>query len=158
MEYAAIGAFVGVPLLILLILKSDPSLVYLSACAGVALQSTVAARLTSALRGAHISLSLDTVSIILIALPILLAMFLLRGTIVRSKMLFHLPAALSLGVLLALAIVPHLSSSLTQQIVGSQGWDSVQKYGAIAVGIGVAFSIFIASVNTPKIDHGKKHK
>lgn len=159
MEYATIGGFIGVPLAILIFLKSDPSLVYLSACAGVTLQVTATEKLTSLLRGANINfLNTDTVSLLLLGIPILVAILLLRGTIVRSKMLFHLPAAICLGVLLAIAAVPHLSSSLVKQITTGQGWELLDKYGAIVIAVGAAFSIFIASVNTPKTDFGKKHK
>lgn len=159
MEYATIGGFIGVPLAILIFLKSDPSLVYLSACAGVALQVSATEKLTNLLRGAHVNfLNSDNISLLLLILPLLTAIFLLRGTIVRAKMLFHLPAAVCLGVLLAISAVPHLSVSLSKQIINGQGWVLLDKYGVIVIAVGVAFSIFIASVNTPKIDSGKKHK
>lgn len=146
------------PLLLAWLLRSNPSLLFLSLCAGVVLQTFASREATELAAETNlVFLTSDLVNIALITLPMVLGLLLLRGTLDRSKLVMHILPAVCAGVLLMLATANYLPPSVRLELLSSQLWSELQKYSAAIIGLGVLASMLPLWLKQPRPHRDKKH-
>lgn len=132
------------PLVLTLILKSNAALSFLVLCTSFVLNTSVIGDLKNLLSQLNLSTTSTTLAIVLLSLPIVLTMLLTRRSSGKGlKLLVHLVIALCAGGLLALSIVPILSSSLQSDLISSSFWSNLQKIQSEIIGIGALLSLLL---------------
>jgi hypothetical protein len=162
-----LGAIVLIPVVALLLLRINATLVFLSLCLGDVLVQFVAPDANSFLQlfSAHIPAGVDTgndtVKIFLLLLPVVLtAIFMIRTVSGKTKLLLNILPAAGVGLLGALLIVPLLPPGLSHNIVDSSLWAEVQKAQNLIVGTSALACLLVLWLQRPQTGgrHGKKHK
>ncbi|GAC1499765.1 MAG: hypothetical protein NVS1B10_02830 [Candidatus Saccharimonadales bacterium] len=161
-----LGSIVVVPILLIMLLRINAALVFLSLCLG-----DVLVQFLSKDTGAFVSLysarlpaqaanpSTNTINIALISLPaILTALFMIRSIHSKSRLVLNIFPAIGVGLLAALLIVPLLSSGLSHNIFATSFWRQANRAQALIVG-GSALTclvvIWLQRPKTPKHKSGK---
>ncbi len=158
-----LGIGILAPVLILMILRIDAALVFLSLCLGDVLMQFVApdANQFLALFSAHVPKGLDsgnnTIRILLLLLPVVLtAVFMFKTVRNNSKLIANVLPALGVGLLGTLLVVPLLPSGLSNNVLDSQLWVQLQKSKDLVVGVSCLICLFVLWLQRPKHDHKKE--
>lgn len=142
------------PFALTLILKSNAALGFLVLCTSFVLNTSVIGDLKNLLSQLNLSTTSTTLAIVLLAVPLVITMLLTRRSSRKGlKPLIHLVIALCAGGLLALSIVPILSSSLQSDLISSSFWSNLQKIQSEIIGIGALLSLLLIWFSS-----GKHHK
>lgn len=163
---ATLALIVLVPVVLLMVLRINATLVFLSLCLGSVLVQFVApdANTFFQLFSAHVPKDLDngndTVKLILLLLPVVLtSIFMIRTVSGKTKLLLNLIPAIGVGLLGALLVVPLLPPGLSHDIVHSSLWHEVQQAQNLIVGTSALACLFVLWLQRPQTGkHGKKHK
>jgi hypothetical protein len=164
---ATLGIIVLAPIALLMLLRVNATLVFLSLCLGDVLVQFVAPDANSffQLFSAHVPAGIDkgndTVKIILLLLPVLLtAVFMIRTVRGGPKLLLNVLPAAGVGLLGSLLVVPLLPPGLSHNIVHSSLWDQLQKAQNLIVGASALSCLLVLWLQRPQAGgkHGKKHK
>lgn len=157
-----LGAIVLAPVIVLMALRINATLVFLSLCLGDVLVQFVAPDANSFLQlfSAHVPDGLDTgndnVKIALLLLPVVLtAIFMIKTVRGTPKLLLNILPAAGVGLLGALLVVPLLPPGLSHNIVGSSLWDQLQKTQNLIVGTSALVCLLVLWLQRPKT--GGKH-
>lgn len=157
-EYVLLGAMALI-IVVLLYLRSNAAVCFLALCAGSVLvassgdnMSLVASSLTSGM-----SLAAYIAQIILMTVPFLACIYITRGQVPRSLMLFSLIPAVCAALLASVLIVPLLMPEVETQVTATQTWEVLMQYKEPITGVGVVSSIILLSftVKKPKDKHKK---
>jgi hypothetical protein len=159
MAIAILCALVGVPVVLLILLRSNAALAFLFLCSGIVLQSRLNQDFWSKLgSGTSEFTHSNTLSMALIAVPLLLSTLLLAKSVKRSSQLLHIVPAICSGLLLTYAIIPLLpSGKLASQIVDSTVWKQSHGYQGFVVLVGLIISLLIVIAGKQKHKGDKKH-
>ena len=157
-----LGAIVVIPIILLIVLRINSALVFLSLCLGSVLVQFVApdadslfGLFTSGNFNAH-STGSNTIRLLLIAVPaILTSIFMIRTVKGHFKLAINVLPAIGVGLLSALLIVPLLSKGLQHNIITSSFWDQAQKSQDLIVGSSAMVCMFVLWLQRPKT--GGKH-
>lgn len=162
-----LAAIVIVPVILLMVLRVNAALVFLSLCLGDVLVQFVApdaSTITSAF-SAHLpqasSANNNTVSLVLLLLPVILTvLFMIRTIHSKGRLLLNLLPAAGVGLLGALLVVPLLPSGLSHNIINSSLWLGAQKAQDLIVGGSALVCLLAIWFQRPKGHEGKhgKHK
>ncbi len=165
---AALAAIVLAPVLFLMVLRVNATLVFLSLCLGNVLTQFVAGDANDLLHfmsTSHattpIHASNNVLKLILLLLPVVLtAIFMIRTVRGHTRLLLNLLPAIGVGLLGALLVVPLLPSGLSHNIVHSQLWDQVIRAEDLIVGASALVCLFVLWLQRPKTgeEKHKKHK
>lgn len=160
-----LGLVVLVPVALMIALRINATLVFLSLCLGSVLVQFVAPdantffQLFSAKVPAGLDKGNDTIKIILLLLPVVLtAIFMIRTIQGKGKQALNLLPALGVGLLGALLIVPLLPPGLSHNIVNSSLWQQTQKAQNLIVGISALACLLVLWLQRPKTGSGKHSK
>ncbi len=162
-EYILLGAVSGVAILLLL-MRTNTGVVFLSLCAGTLLLNATGSdgSLFATSLGNNTEISGSIAKIALLVLPALVSAILLKKQVTHSKFfLTVLPAACTalLGLLL---IVPLLSNSAQASVAGTQFWEMLNQYQAMIVTVGIVTSVVCVALTSRRAHHpgekSKKHK
>lgn len=159
-----IGLLVGLPIVLLILLRSNAAVVFLALCTGSVVQqflgSDTANIFNSSIITGKNSTTASGVQLALLLLPALLTAVFLRKSVGGAKMLFNIIPAVSTGVVTALLAVPLLSPGLRYSITGTMVWTSLEQFQAVIVGAAVFMSLLIlwSSHLKGSSGHGKHHK
>jgi hypothetical protein len=162
-----LAAIVLVPVIILMFLRINAALVFLSLCLGDVMVQFIAPDANSflALFSAHVPKGIDTgdnaIKIILLLLPVILtAIFMIRTVHGNSKLALNLLPAAGVGLLGGLLIVPLLPGSLSYNIIDSSLWSQAQQAQDLIVGGSSVVCLFVLWLQRPKAGSSKhgKHK
>jgi hypothetical protein len=162
---AILGVIVLAPVVLLMLLRVNATLVFLSLCLGdVLVQFTAndASSFLTTFNGSHTVTSVTTsnsnVKIALLLLPVVLTtVFMIKTIHGNSRLLLNILPAAGVGLLGGLLIVPLLPPSLAHDIIGSSLWNEVQKAQALIVGSSALVCLFVLWLQRPKTGH-RKHK
>jgi len=164
----ALSAIVLVPVLVVMILRVNAALVFLSLCLGNVLVQFIAPDANSflALFSAHVPKGVDTgnnfIKILLLLFPVVLtAVFMIRTVRGRGRLALNLLPAAGVGMLGGLLVVPLLPSGLSHNIIDSSLWSQVQRAQDLIVGASALICLFVLWLQRPKTGEGhkgKKHK
>lgn len=154
-----LGLIVGVAVLLLIWLRINAALVFLSLCLGDVLVQFVANDANLMLSGVTSRATPSNVKILLLLLPAVLTMFFMVKTVKKSRMVLNALPALGAGFLAALLIVPLLPAGTANPIIHSAIWKQGQKLQDLIVGVSALVSLFFLWLQRPKAGdkHEKKH-
>jgi len=145
------------PLVITYFLKSNAALSFLALCVGFVLSTSVIGDLKHLLSETNLSVTNDTLGVILLLAPLLLTLLLTRKSHEKGLIfIIHLITALAAGGLLALSIGPLLSSSSQFDVTSSSAWNDLVKIQASVIGVGALLSLLLVWLGTSH-HHFKKH-
>lgn len=164
---AVLILIVAAPVALLMLLRINAALVFLSLCLGSVLVSYVGrdASSLSAIFQAHapqVDSSSGNVSLLLLLLPVVLTMiFMIKTVHGKGKLILNLLPALGVGLLGSLIVVPLLPAGLSNNIVNSDLWVKGQQAQTLIVGFSAIICLLSLWLQRPKGHegkHGKHHK
>jgi hypothetical protein len=162
-----LGIIVLAPVILLMILRINAALVFLSLClGGVLVQFTAndASSFLTTFSGSHTVTSVTTsnsnVKIALLLLPVILTtLFMIRTVQGNSRLLLNALPAAGVGLLGALLVVPLLPPGTAHNIIDSSLWEQVQRTQALIVGSSALVCLLVLWLQRPKAGHKhRKHK
>lgn len=149
----------------LMVLRVNATLVFLSLCLGDVLVQFVAPdansffQLFSAKIPDNLDNGNDTIKIILLLLPVVLtAIFMIRTVRGHGRLLLNILPAAGVGLLGALLVVPLLPPGLSHNIVHSSLWDQLLKAQNLIVGASALVCLLVLWLQRPKTGEGKHGK
>lgn len=155
-----LGAIIVLPILLIMILRINAVLVFLSLCLGDVLVQFVApdaksfVQLFAGQNSQLTNLVSDNIKVVLLLLPVVLtAVFMIRSIKGHAKLLLNLLPAVGVSLLAALLVVPLLSSSMRHGIVDSNYWTQVQRAQDLIVGSSSVICLLVLWLQRPK-KHG----
>ncbi|HSX44400.1 MAG TPA: hypothetical protein VLE69_03880 [Candidatus Saccharimonadales bacterium] len=153
-----LGIIAAVPLLLILILRSNAAVVFFSLCAGSVLVTFVGSDASEAvgksISGANTG---SFVKIALLLLPALLSLWFLRKSISPSKLLINIVAAVGASVSMVLLLVPLLPGGVLFNIEQNQIWQQTNRYQGAILGATTAVAI-VSLWLTNRHKDDSKHK
>ena len=161
-----LACIVALPIAIIIILRINATLVFLSLCLGAVLAqfvSTDSSTLTNFITTSNISYTLrptyNTWRLVLLLLPVITTMFIMIKTVRgNSKMVFNVLPAIGVGFVGALLVVPLLPKSAAHEIISSPLWKQMSKAQAIIVGVSAIICLSMIFMMRPKNHDGKHSK
>jgi hypothetical protein len=161
----ALALIVLIPVVVLLLLRINAALVFLSLCLGDVLVQFVA-RDTTEFLTLHAdqvprvaNAGSNGVKLVLLLLPVVLtAVFMIRTVHGRGRLLLNILPAAGVGLLGALLVVPLLPPGLAHNVVGSSLWDQVTRAQDLIVGASALVCLFVLWLQRPKTGGGKRGK
>lgn len=160
-----LAAIVLVPVAVLLLLRVNAALVFLSLCLGdVLVQFTAndASSFLTTFSSSHTVTSVTTsnsnVKIALLALPVALTtLFMIRTVQGTSRLLLNILPAAGVGLLGGLLVVPLLPPASAQNIIDSSLWDQAQHAQVLIVGASAVVCLIVLWLQRPKAGGHRKH-
>jgi hypothetical protein len=160
-----LAAIVVTPAVILMVLRINAALVFLSLCLGNVLVQFVASDASSWLTtfsSAHTTTVVTTtnsnIKIGLLLLPALLtAIFMIRTVKDGPRLLLNLLPAIGVGLLGALLVVPLLSPGTSHDIIASPLWSNAQQAQNLIIGLSAVVCLIVLWMQRPTAGH-KHHK
>ena len=162
------AAIVLIPIVLLMLLRINATLVFLSLCLGNVLVQFVArdandffSLLESSNATGTIETTNNNVAIILLLTPVVLTtIFMIRTVHGHGRLLLNALPAAGVGLLGALLIVPLLPAGLSHNIIDSSLWSEVQRAQDLIVGASALICLLVLWLQRPKTGEGKhsKHK
>lgn len=160
-------AIIAVPVILIMVLRINAALVFLSLCLGSVLTRYVAddAGFVMTLAAKNTpsagSVTTSTIKLALLLLPVVLtAVFMIR-TVRGSKLVLNFLPALGVGLLGALMAVPFLPPGTAANITSSELWRQVNNAQSLIVGASALLCLFVLWLQRPKTGgeekHGKHH-
>jgi hypothetical protein len=159
-------AIVLLPVLVMMVLRINATLVFLSLCLGDVLVQFVAPDANSFMglfmgHGSHADN--NTIKLALLVLPVVLtAVFMIRTVRGGLRLLLNALPAIGVGLLAALLVVPLLSAGLRHNVVDSSLWQQVERAQDLIVGSSAFVCLLVLWLQRPKAGgegkHGKHHK
>lgn len=159
-----LGLIVLAPVALLLFLRVNATLVFLSLCLGNVLVEFVGpeavsfVEMFSANNPTDVPTDNDTISLILLLLPVVLTtIFMIKTVRGHLKLLLNALPAAGVGLLGALLVVPLLPPGLSNNIVDSSLWTQVQNGQTLIVGASALVCLLVLWMQRPKTGHDGKH-
>ncbi len=161
-----LGIIVLAPVAVLMGLRANAAIVFLSLCLGAVLVQFTANDASSFLTtftGAHTVTSVTTsnsnLKIALLLLPVVLTtIFMVKTIRGNSRLLLNALPAAGVGLLGALLVVPLLPPNLAHDIINSSLWSDVQRLQGVIVGASAAVCLLVLWMQRPKTGGHRKHK
>ncbi|MDB5171180.1 MAG: hypothetical protein JWO35_874 [Candidatus Saccharibacteria bacterium] len=160
-----LAGIVLVPAVLLMVLRINATLVFLSLCLGNILVQFAADDVSSliALFSARVPEGVDTsnhnISLVLLLLPTLLtALFMIKTVRGNGKLALNLLPAAGVGLLGALLVVPLLPGGLSHNIMDSSIWSQIQSAQGTVVGAAATICLLVLWMQRPKTGRDDKHK
>jgi hypothetical protein len=149
---------IGGPALLLMVLRANATLVFLSTCLGAVLLQLVGNDANDFFGMFLPGVSGNNLQIGLLLLPVILTTVFMIKSIDGAKMLFNILPALGTGFLLSLLLVPLLPGGESYALQHSESWHVVQQLQAGAVGATALLCLLSLWMQRPKGHPGGKHK
>lgn len=161
-----LAAIVVIPAAVLMVLRINAALVFLSLCLGNVLVQFVASDASSWLTtfsSSHTTTIVTTtnsnIKIGLLLLPALLtAIFMIRTVQDSARLALNLLPAAGVGLLGALLVVPLLTPDLSHNIIASSLWWNAQQAENLIVGGSAVVCLIVLWMQRPKAGHSKLHR
>jgi hypothetical protein len=158
-----LGLIVVVPVVLLMLLRVNAALVFMSLCLGSVLVQFVAPDANSflALFSARVPEGIDkgndTVKLLLLLLPVVLTtIFMIRTVRGYGRLTLNALPAIGVGLLGGLLIVPLLPPGLSHNIIDSALWDQAIRAQDLIVGTSALVCLLVLWMGRPKTGHDKK--
>jgi hypothetical protein len=165
-----LAAIVIIPALILMILRINAALVFLSLCLGNVLVQFVASDASTWLttfNSSHTTTVVTTtnsnIKLALLLLPaVLTAIFMIRTVGDHVRLLLNLLPSVGVGILGALLVVPLLSPNVSRDIIASNLWWQAQQAQNVIIALSALVCLIVLWMQRPKTGglakHRSKHK
>ena len=167
MDFALITlvAIIVVPIAVLMALRINATLVFLSLCLGSVLTQYVAddagwvVTLASPSVPQAGSVTESTTKLVLLLLPVVLtAVFMIKTVHGRGRLLLNALPSAGVGFLGALLAVPFLPAGTAANLINSPLWQEVTKLQDLIVGGSALLCLFVLWLQRPKTGHAEHHK
>jgi hypothetical protein len=157
-----VGLLVGVPVVLLMLLRINATLVFLSLCLGSVLVKFLSDNAITIVGSfsAHPSPTLQSVTrIVLLLAPVFIVMLFMIKSVRKNATVLNLLPSLGVGLLLLLLVEPLLTPGLAHNIVDSTLWKEVVKAEDLIVGVSAMLCLLFLILQRPKHhdDHKKHH-
>lgn len=157
------GLIVLAPVVVLMLLRINAALVFLSLCLGDVLLQFVAKDTTSiqdfVLSHSSVDTTENNIKILLLVTPaVLTAIFMIRTIHGNGRLALNLLPAIGVGLLGALLLVPLLPPGLAHSITDSQLWDKAINVQDIIVGASAVVCLIFLWMQRPKKPISKHDK
>jgi hypothetical protein len=159
-----LGAIVLVPVIILMVLRINAALVFLSLCLGDVLVQFVAGdtnafmtTFSSSPAAQSVARSGSDVKLLLLLLPVVLTTVFMIRTVKGARLVLNILPAAGVGLLGGLLVVPLLSSGLSNNIVNSSLWTQVTRAQDLIVGASAVVCLLVLWMQRPKTGGDEKH-
>ena len=148
----ALIAMIVVPVAMVMLLRANATLVFLSLCLGAVLNQFLARDVTDF---AHLffpqaNLAPYELQILLVLVPALVTAVLMLRTVKGIKSWLNILPALAVGGIVPLLVVPLLPSFVRQPLHDEQLWQALSQGQDLIVGIGAMVSLLFLWVQRPK--------
>lgn len=158
-----LGAIVVVPAVLLMVLRINAALVFLSLCLGNVLVQFVASdastwltTFSSSHGNATVAATHGDIKIALLLLPaVLTAIFMIRTVSGTPKLVLNVLPAVGVGLLAALLVVPLLASEASHNIIASSLWWNAQQAQNVIIAGSAVVCLVILWMQRPKTGGGK---
>jgi len=154
-----IAVMVAVPVLLLLVLRINAAIVFLSLCLGSVLVQFVGKNAGSFVNLFSSSEAAHTygVSLVLLLLPAVFTMIVMIGT-VRSKfrLLLNILPAVAVGLVGLLLAEPLFSPGLRGAIADTSAWHNIQQLQVLIVSVSTIVSLLFLWLQRPGRESGKR--
>lgn len=155
-------ALLAAPVLLLMLLRVNAALVFLSLCLGAVLVQFVgpdAATIVSSTsaRSPDIPPDRTLVNLVLQLLPVVLTTVIMIHSVKgRAKLAFNLLPALGVGALVALLSVPLLSAGLTGSITQLSLWRELENLQTLIISVSTLLTLLFLWMHRPQASHDEK--
>ena len=142
-------ALLAAPVMVLMVLRINASLVFLSLCLGNVLVQFVSQDAGTMLFSAaaqapgHVPTSQSYIDLVLLLLPVALTAIIMIHSVKGPKLAFNFLPALGVSVLLALLAVPLLSAGLTGSITGLDLWHKLESLQTLVLSVTTMLCLLI---------------
>lgn len=161
-----LGLIVVAPVALLLLLRVNATLVFLSLCLGSVLvqfvgndPESISQWLNSAGASPALQTSDNNLKLILLLTPVVLTtIFMIKTIHGNARMALNVLPAIGVGVLGALLVVPLLPPGTSYGITGSDIWQQILNIQNIIVGGTAIVCLIVLWLQRPKTGGGKHHK
>jgi hypothetical protein len=162
-----LACIVLLPIAIIVALRVNATLVFLSLCLGDVLAQFVANNTNDSLSGllssSHITASIhptdNTWRILLLLLPVVITTAMMIHTVKgNSRILLNILPAAGVGLVGALLVVPLMPASAAQDIINSTLWTRITDAQSLVVGISAIACLGVLWLQRPKVGGGKHGK
>lgn len=152
-------ALVVLPVVLLMALRINAALVFLSLCLGDVLVQFVSDDAGSILGAIGIHLGSETVKLLLLAIPVVLTTIFMVKTVQGSRLLLNILPAAGVGLVGAFLIIPLLPPGTAANIINSSLWQQVKNAQDMIVGLSALLCLFALWLQRPKAGshRSKKH-
>jgi len=158
---ALVIILIAAPVAVLMALRVNAVMVFLSLCLGQVLVQFVAGDASDVIGILALGTgksSPEAISLVLLLLPAVFTTLIMMRTVKGNfKLAMNFLPALSVGVLGLLLAEPHFTQALQNSIEVSEGWNWVNKLETIVVGVSAIMSILFLWLQRPKPHHEDKH-
>jgi hypothetical protein len=153
-----LGLIAAVPVVFILLLRSNAAIVFLSLCAGSVLATYASNDALSVVSGKVAQNNLPSlVQIGLLVVPAILSLLMLRKSVSPAKLPLNAITAVAAGVLVVILVVPLLPGGVQANILQSSIWSQTAKYHSWAIAGGTFITLVSLWLTKPhKEGHRKK--
>lgn len=158
MPDALLAGLIAVPVLLLVLLRVNAALVFLSLSLGAVLVQFVGSDVVSIVTGASTQSQVpaSTVKLILLVLPAVLTLLFMIRTVKPSGRLLNILPAIGAGFLTALLVTPLLPPGLQYNVVHSGMWQQIRSLQSSIVAASTLVCLLFLWLQRPK-PHEAKH-
>lgn len=150
----------AIPIVMIVLLRSNAAIVYLSLCAGVVLQNLFGADahlILDAIMPRASSVYGQALDIVLVTLPAALASIMLRKKAKGLRFVLGIIPAICAGLLVVLSIVNFISPLTRDAIYDSTAWRNLNEFRGLVALLGVVSSIALLKPSKKHEEGHKKH-
>ena len=148
------------PFLLIVILRANAAITFMSVCLGSVLVNYTAADVVSIASGLASKPAhgyVQWVSLVLLVVPFVLALLFTRKNVKGGKQLLNAVPALATGLLFALLVIPLLAGSLQHQIEHQKVWHMLDDLQTAVILGGAFFSLLFLLVSHRHHSGEEKH-
>jgi len=150
---AILIGLLGMPVLLLTVLRINATFVFLSLCLGYVVIQFVgpAAKTFADLFMAHATFSTNIMKLALLLFPVVFTtLFMIRTVRSPLKLILNILPAAAVGSLIVLFVVPLLSPGISTGIVRLRWWHEAIRLQDMVIGAGALISIFFLWAQRPR--------
>jgi hypothetical protein len=156
-----LGLIAGLPVVLLMVLRINATLVFLSLCLGNLLiqflGNDTQSLLNLAAKRGH-STSMPVIQLILLLVPVLLtSIFMVRSVKGHGKLMWNFLPAAATGLVGALLVTPLLPAGLQESVTSSSYYGQLTKVQSLVVAVATLICLLFLWMQRPKHEKGAKH-
>lgn len=147
------------PIVLLMLLRVNAALVFVSLCVGYVLAQFLGSD-TQSFADLFIShgasMSAAIMKLVLLLFPALFTTLFMIGTAKKTRLVLNILPAIAVGCLIALLVVPLLPSGVSQNLTNAPLWAHITRLQSAIIGVGALISMFFLWAQRPK-RHAEEH-
>lgn len=157
-----VAALVLIPALLIVLMKANAAAAFMMLCVGSVLATYIAPDVTDVLTswqsGSAPLLVNQSVKLVLIVVPLVLAILFSAGTVRGGKQALNFILAVATGACLMLFVTPLLSADLQKQMQAQTAWHELDSLLTLLLITGASLSLLSILSSRPHHKDDKKHK